>query len=352
MAGLFPPQERNWALPAEAELTPRAAERVGRESATQGSDPAARALSIDWGTQIHGRQLQRWGQALGQSVVRVRDAEVLAYATGERPQAPANEPELLVIGVDGGRVQGREKDPETGSRWREDKVATVTTYVPGDGKERDPQPLVTTTVATMGDVKAFAPLVRVEAERRGLRRAAVVIALGDGGNWIGPLFDAHFKVAARIIDWCHAVEHLHDCAKAAFGAQTTQGTAWAEFAEAWLWDGKVEAVIQAIQRESDRMGPAGEGDGPDHPRRVLQQNVGYFTKHKDHMKYPEYRAKGWPIGSGVTEAAVKQFNKRVKGTEQFWHLEGVEPILALRGLWISQDGRWDRYWTNRPAYVN
>jgi len=31
---------------------------------------------------------------------------------------------------------------------------------------------------------------------------------------------------------------------------------------------------------------------------------------------------------GVTEAAVKQFNKRVKGTEQFWG-DGIEPILAL-----------------------
>ena len=42
------------------------------------------------------------------------------------------------------------------------------------------------------------------------------------------------------------------------------------------------------------------------------------------MDYPRYRAKGWPVGSGVTEAGVKQFNKRVKGTEQFWTEEGVE----------------------------
>jgi hypothetical protein len=60
---------------------------------------------------------------------------------------------------------------------------------------------------------------------------------------------------------------------------------------------------------------------------------------------------GWPIGSGVTEAAVKQFNKRVKGTEQFWNEQGIEPILALRGQWISQDDRWDRYWSHRPAHI-
>ena len=79
--------------------------------------------------------------------------------------------------------------------------------------------------------------------------------------------------------------------------------------------------------------------------------VGYFTKNKDHMRYPEYRAKGWPIGSGVTEAAVKQFNKRVKGTEQSWNEAGVEPILMLRATWICQDERWTAYWANREAYV-
>ena len=69
------------------------------------------------------------------------------------------------------------------------------------------------------------------------------------------------------------------------------------------------------------------------------------------MNYPEYRAKGWPIGSGETEAGVKQFNKRVKGTEQFWDEKGIEPILCLRAAWISQDERWTSYWANRPAYV-
>ena len=48
---------------------------------------------------------------------------------------------------------------------------------------------------------------------------------------------------------------------------------------------------------------------------------------------------------------LKQFNKRVKGTEQFWTEEGVESILALRSLWLSQDGRWNRHWETRPAYL-
>ena len=47
------------------------------------------------------------------------------------------------------------------------------------------------------------------------------------------------------------------------------------------------------------------------------------------MRYPEYRAKGWPMGSGDTEVGVKQFDKRDKGTEQFWEEAAVEPILTL-----------------------
>ncbi len=69
------------------------------------------------------------------------------------------------------------------------------------------------------------------------------------------------------------------------------------------------------------------------------------------MMYDVYRGKGWPIGSGNTEAGVKTFNKRVKGTEQRWRIPGAEAILALRAAWKSQDARWERLWANRPAYI-
>jgi hypothetical protein len=295
-------------------------------------------------------------------MVRRRDRQTQAYREGRYPPGPPNAPQLLVIGVDGGRWQGRDKDPDTDSRWREDKVLSVSSYVPGDGRDDDdddgadarrrPVPLVTTHVATAGDAAAFGAMARVEAERRGYRQAEVVIGLGDGGNWIDPLFDRHFRLAARIVDWCHASQHLWDCAKAIGGPQTPAAAAMAERWEALLWAGQVERVIEQLGEESAKLGEPQAGDPPQHPRRVLQQNVGYFTRHQPHMRYPQYRAKGWPIGSGVTEAAVKQFNKRVKGTEQFWDEAGVEPILTLRAAWVSQDQRWDSYWLNRPAYVN
>jgi hypothetical protein len=53
---------------------------------------------------------------------------------------------------------------------------------------------------------------------------------------------------------------------------------------------------------------------------------------------------------GDDGARVKQFNKGVKGTDRFGSEPGGEAILALRGLWRSEDDRWDRHWNNRPAY--
>jgi len=332
-------------------LTARAARRVAREAATQSFDQAALALNEDWGTHLDGKQLQRWSEAMGRVVTAAREAEIRAFEQGHRPEAVLNPPALLVIGMDGGRVQTREKQGENGSRWREDKVCAITSYLPGDGTvDHPPTPLVTTYVATMGNTEAFGKLVHIEAERRGLRQAATTLTMGDGGNWIDPLSTREKLHDHRIVDYYHAAEHLHEAARASLGRDAPEGATLAEQLKDPLWDGAVADVVTILEEHAERLGPPQASDGPDHPRRVLANNVGYFQGHHQHMDYPKYRAHGWPIGSGLTESAVKLFNKRVKGTEQFWNLDGVESILSLRALWLSQDGRWTRYWNTRPAY--
>ena len=70
---------------------------------------AALALNEDWGTHLDAKQIQRWAEAIGRTVVSARDAEVRAFEQGARPATPENAPVLLVIGMDGGRVQTLEK---------------------------------------------------------------------------------------------------------------------------------------------------------------------------------------------------------------------------------------------------
>lgn len=348
MADIFPPQQEAWGLHDQCPLSTKAARRIAREAVVQSFQKAADAINEDWNIRLDGKQIQRWAQALGDDVLEQRQMELDACQKGHRPAGPVNDPQLLVVEMDGGRVQGREKDPVSGSRWREDKVLTVTSCLPGDGKQKSPKPLVTTHVATMCDSKAFAKLVRLECERRGVRQAKTVLLLGDGGNWIDTVHQEELPRHQRIIDYYHASEHLHEVARVVFLQDMAFQKKLATQLTDLLWRGKIGCVIAELEELSRRAGAVQECDGPEHPRRVLWQNLGYFRKHREHMNYAAYRKRGWPIGSGIVESGVKQFNKRVKGTEQFWHNQGVEPILALRGLWLSQDSRWSRYWQPTP----
>jgi len=349
VTGLFPPQERDWGLPAEANLSPKAAARVAREAATQSFDNGARALNIDWGTHLDGKQIQRWGEALGRTLVEDRGAELESFKHGHLPPSKDNEHELLVIGMDGGRVQTREKSEETGSRWKEDKVLTITSCLKGDGHEREPKKLMTTCMATMQDAHAFGKLARLEAEKRGIRKAVEVIGIHDGGNWIDPLWEEHFPAHQRILDYYHAAEHLHEAARAACPSDGKAADQLADHLVQLLWDGQTPSLIQQLTELSNGAGTPLETDPQNHPRKVLAGNVGYFEKHKDHADYPGYRAKGWPIGSGITESGVKLFGKRVKGTEQFWNVSGAEAILALRSKWLSEDQESTYYWLGRST---
>jgi hypothetical protein len=333
-------------------LTALGAERVAREAAQKAFGESARAISMDWHLDkaLDAKEIQRWGERLGDALVEQRAVEVQAMAQGVNPEGPLNAPPLVVLGMDGGRVQMREKDQETQSRWREDKVLSIASYLPGDGQDKSPKKLVTTYVATMEKAAAFGPMVAAEAYRRGLWQVLVVLNISDAGAWIDPLSELYHLVDARIIDFHHADERLFEVARALKGKDTPEAHRLGEELESLLYEGKVEQVIVRMKTEAQRLGPAQKTDGPAHPREVLRQNLGYFEKHKEFMHYDVYRARGWPIGSGNVEAGVKCFNKRVKGTEQFWSKPGAESILALRAMWMSQDQRWDRYWANRPAY--
>lgn len=337
MTGLFPPQERDLNLPTEGHLSTRAAERIVIEAATVPFDTAAMKLNHDWSTVLDGKQIQRWSERIGARAVARREAALAALEDQDvRPPCKANEHALLVIGMDGGRVQKRRKNAD-GTRWSEDKVLTVTSFIPGDGTDDGPGPqkLLSSYLATMQGVEKFGRLARLEAERRGVRDAGQVVLLGDGATWIDGVAQKHFPRAARIVDWYHAAEHLHATARAAHPDDESRSSECAEGLKSMLWEGKFDALMSELDAMSARAGEPPKDASPTDPREVLRTTPGYFRRRRGQMDYPAYRKRGWPIGSGITESGVKLFNKRVKGTEQFWSTEGAESILELRSQWLN-----------------
>jgi hypothetical protein len=76
----------------------------------------------------------------------------------------------------------------------------------------------------------------------------------------------------------------------------------------------------------------------------------YFANHLHQMDYKRYQDMGWPIGSGVTEAACKTLVKqRLCRSGMRWKEDGAQMILSLRALLLTPT-RWDQFWPKLEQY--
>ncbi len=77
----------------------------------------------------------------------------------------------------------------------------------------------------------------------------------------------------------------------------------------------------------------------------LAPHLTYLENNASLMRYARLRAVGLPVGSGVTEGACKSVIKmRTNGSSQRWRPEGLEAVLTLRSLHMSD--RLPRFWAN------
>ena len=64
------------------------------------------------------------------------------------------------------------------------------------------------------------------------------------------------------------------------------------------------------------------------------------------MRYPNFRAMGLFIGSGVIEAGCRTvIGARLKQSGMFWTVAGANSIIALRCCRLSN--RFEDYWADR-----
>ena len=73
-------------------------------------------------------------------------------------------------------------------------------------------------------------------------------------------------------------------------------------------------------------------------RRVLASAIEYLENNRDHMRYDEYLAAGYPIGSGVAEGACRHLVKdRMDITGARWGLDGAEAVLKMLAVVSNGD---------------
>jgi hypothetical protein len=198
--------------------------------------------------------------------------------------------------------------------------------------------------------EAFGPMVAAAAWAMGLFGSARRAFLGDGAenNWT--VWRDYFSSFTPILDFIHALSYVYAAAHA--GCPKTAG--WLRYREwiAWVWEGRVDRVLEALRALQAELGEPKEQDKETHPRQVVATTLTYLANNQSRMRYDEYRRQGLPITSSYVESAVKQFNQRAKGTEKFWTEEGAEAILQLRGDYLSENEPLEAFWERRQAQTS
>ena len=177
----------------------------------------------------------------------------------------------------------------------------------------------------------------------GNRQADRWVGMTDGGAGIADWVRANFpRAEAVVLDFYHPAEHLSDWAKALHpdaGEATAVATAWCHRLR-HEGGAAVPAGLRAIDMTA-RSAAVQEAH-----RKVLV----FFTNRVHRMAYPEYRSKGWSIGSGPVEAACQPVvGQRRTGTGMRWSEGGADAVCHLRALFRGETGQSDAYWASLAA---
>jgi hypothetical protein len=373
---------------------------------------AAFALGLS-GLSISARHVQQLTHEVGTDLARARDEQALKRRRRQLTPRVGVTPEVVAVEVDGGRLRTRAARSGRGvhgAENKEDKVACLVTLTSSEHAE-DPQPepppsfvqprriqrlvqqmagqagdpipereappasqaeerptplsatatdpqaepwaprrLVRTCVASMAASQSFGPLMAAEAQSRDFyaARRKAFVADGQAYNWT--IHHGYFADFVPIVDLLHVVCYLF---KAAQAVEPEAGR-WPLYLR-WLracWQGRAEEVVAQMEGYQQQVGrpPPGEELPATDPRRLLAEGLSYLRNNAGRMDYPRYRRGGLPTTSSLAESLVGEFNARVKGKQKFWNRPGgAEAVLQVRAALLSEDGRLERYFAERPG---
>lgn len=367
---------------------------------------AAHNLDELAGLKISAQHVLRLTERIGAEWAAQRDREIEDFKQDRLARTFRQAPSAVAVMLDGGRLQTREAPSGPGvsnPEWHEPKYGCFLT-LDTKASKADPQPeppekfldrkgvpklvreiqsvrgesktreqnrapvapvkkkkrkkskrprkfLLRTVIATMAGVETFRHQVAVEVYKRGFDLAERKACVCDGqkSNWT--VWDKHLKDAGfvPILDFLHLLTYLYAAAQAAGG---TAEQCWERYAQwmKWAWAGERDKLLVALNAATAKLGSPPDDASESDPRRVVEKTQTYVSNNIEKMDYPRYRKLGLPISSAPVESTIKQFNKRVKGTEKFWRTRAAEAVLQVRAAQISQDGREDRLWSLPRPY--
>ena len=296
-------------------------------------EPAAESFTELTGVFISAREVERLTERRGEALEAYQERE--GDQGVNKAAGPPASPGVWAAALDAAKVRFEDG-------WHDVKAGVVFWA----GPRRDESGMMggkataQSYVAEVGSMERAGARLYREATLRGIDPAEeLVVCLGDGApaNW--SQFGLHFPKRVEVLDWYHAVEHLWAAAKDRWGEDSARSRpstsgmeTWVEARKQELWEGRVESVLKALGAgEVEKEGEA------------VASEVHYFKTNQHRMRYAEFRARGYPIGSGTVESACKRvIGARLKQAGMRWTKAGAQAVLSLRTQLLS--GRWDTIW--------
>ena len=173
-----------------------------------------------------------------------------------------------------------------------------------------------------------------EGLRRCIDQVQRLSSVNDGAPWIERITFTNFPEAVQILDWGHASRRLWAVGHALYGESSEEARPWVEARLDDLWTGKGWAVVgtlKALKLDQRQV--------PDEVR----QAPGYFESNLARMRYDQFRAQGYPIGSGTVESGCKNVvHLRMRRPGRGWKRDNAQAMLA--GLTELHSGRFAWAW--------
>jgi hypothetical protein len=179
----------------------------------------------------------------------------------------------------------------------------------------------------------------VACQTRDPQRRKTLLCLMDGEKALWEVAGEWLPRAIGILDLFHVLERLWQAAYCFHPERSAQAAEFVAHYLRMLLQGQVGYVLGAWRRRRDQEGLTGA------KRKTLNAAITYCENNREHMRYDEYLAAGYPIGSGVAEGACRHLVKdRLERTGMRWTVTGAQALLHLRAIYIN--GQWDEYLTH------
>ena len=163
-----------------------------------------------------------------------------------------------------------------------------------------------------------------------------VVCVMDGEAALWRRLAKHVGPVVGILDVFHVMEYLWKAAYCFHPEGSGEAEEFVTERLRRLLSGQVGRVIGGLRQMGTKQGLQGVA------KRTLKQVIGYFRSNRQFMRYDEYLAAGYPIGSGVAEGACRHLVKdRMEGTGMRWRIAGAQAMLDLRAVYLNDE--WDRF---------